>query len=64
MRVPAIKDRLSRMLAWRHNGKDHSRAKLADELPLRAELYSVDQLDRHARAIAASHQLAWLSLSV
>ncbi|OAI40011.1 cyclic beta 1-2 glucan synthetase [Planctomycetaceae bacterium SCGC AG-212-D15] len=29
-----------------------------DEPPLRAELYSVEQLERHARAVAASHQLA------
>ncbi len=29
-----------------------------DELPLRGELYSVDQLERHARAIAGTHQLA------
>ncbi len=29
-----------------------------DELPLRAELYSVEQLERHAGALAASHQLA------
>ena len=30
---------------------------LDDERPLRAELYSVDQLARHARTIAATHRL-------
>jgi cyclic beta-1,2-glucan synthetase len=29
-----------------------------DELPLRAELYNVDQLERHAKAIATTHELA------
>ncbi len=29
-----------------------------DEQPLRAELYSVEQLERHAKLIAATHQLA------
>jgi cellobiose phosphorylase len=32
--------------------------KAADELPLRAELFSVDQLQRHAKTIAAGHRLA------
>jgi cellobiose phosphorylase len=30
----------------------------ADEPPFRAELYNVDQLKRHGKALAASHQLA------
>jgi len=30
----------------------------ADEQPLRAELFSVDQLERHAKAIAAAHRLS------
>ena len=36
--------------------KTHPRAR-ASEPPLRAELFSVEQLARHARALAAAHQL-------
>ena len=31
---------------------------MADEAPLRAELLSVDQLERHAKGIAGQHELA------
>src|SRR5437762_10741436 len=34
-----------------------SRRSLARELPLRAELFGVEQLARHAQAIAAQHKL-------
>ena len=34
------------------------RAESLDEHPLRAELFSVSQLERHAKLVAASHQLA------
>ena len=30
----------------------------SEELPLRDELYNVDQLERHARSVAAGHLLA------
>jgi cyclic beta-1,2-glucan synthetase len=46
-------------MVWRQSAqRDSFRTKPADEQPLRAELFSVDQLERHAKAIAASHQLA------
>ena len=46
-------------MSWRKsNGEEGLPRKGADEQPLRAELFSVDQLERHAKAIAASHQLA------
>src|SRR6187401_3503296 len=32
-------------------------SKSADELPLRAELFSIDQLERHAKVVAASHRV-------
>src|SRR5438552_19114143 len=52
-------ERLERLMSWRKSkdreGLPH---KWADEQPLRAELYNVDQLERHAKALAASHQLA------
>ena len=37
--------------------------KRADEQPLRAELFSVDQLQRHAKSLAASHRLTTGRLS-
>lgn len=56
--MPAIKEKLERMMSWQRsqNGEAPSHNEV-DEQPLRAELFSVDQLERHAKAIAASHQL-------
>ena len=59
MYVPGISQRLERLFVWRRPAK--LKAPLTgstDELPLRAELFSLDQLERHAKAIAASHRLA------
>src|SRR6202171_3909490 len=39
-----------RRSAWR-------RSKPADELPLRSELFSADQMEQHGRLLAASHPL-------
>src|SRR5256885_14273004 len=36
--------------AWR-------RSKPADEMPLRSELFSADQMEQHGRVLAGSHQL-------
>ena len=59
MGIPAIMKRLERLMFWRKsNGEEGLPRKGADEQPLRAELFSVDQLERHAKALAASHQLA------
>ena len=59
MRVPDVSDRLLRLMSWRRSTEGESPlTRHADEQPLRAELFSIDQLERHARAIAASHQLA------
>lgn len=57
--IPAITERLRRLIPWRTlpNGEGPPH-KGTDEQPLRAELYSADQLERHAKALAASHQLA------
>ena len=33
------------------------RSQPADELPLRSELFSADQMEQHGRVLAASHQL-------
>ncbi len=46
-------------MSWRKcTGNDRSPQTSADELPLRGELFSVDQLERHARIIAGTHHLA------
>ena len=59
MRVPAIPERLLRLMAWRQS-PDHDPLLLqpAAEQPLRAELFSVEQLERYAKTVAASHHLA------
>ena len=55
----AVKARLERLAPWRRLAGANGRApKKADEQPLRAELFNVDQLQRHAESLAASHRLA------
>jgi cyclic beta-1,2-glucan synthetase len=50
---------MGRLALWRRPSDGNGQlAAAADELPLRAELYSVDQLERHAKTLAASHHLA------
>jgi hypothetical protein len=59
VRVPDISKQLLRLMSWRRSTDwDPSLTKHTDEQPLRAELFSIDQLERHAKAIAASHRLA------
>ena len=59
MHVPDISENLLRLLSWRRSlNPESSLIMSADEQPLRAELFHIDQLERHAKAIAASHQLA------
>jgi cellobiose phosphorylase len=57
--IPAIKERLERLISRQKsdNGEGLSQ-KGVDEPPLRAELYNVDQLERLAKTLAASQQLA------
>ena len=55
--MAAITERLSRLLSW-HSFQDANGLPPKEEQPLRAELYSVEQLERHARELARSHQLA------
>jgi cellobiose phosphorylase len=53
-----ISDRLKRLRFWREaTNADELPDAGNDEQPLRAELFSVDQLARHAKTIAAAHQL-------
>lgn len=59
MYVPDVSKKSLRLKFWRQSGAgDSARSKPTDEQPLRAELFSVDQLERHAQVIAASHRLA------
>ena len=57
--APSITEKLERLVAWRKpNDQGELLHKGAKEQPLRAELYSVDQLERHAKALAEAHELA------
>ena len=59
MLFQAAKAGLEQLASWRKfSGAIGRRQKQADEQPLRAELFSVDQLQRHAKSLAASHRLA------
>ena len=50
---------MERLAPWRKfSDADGLSAKKVDEPPLRAELFSVDQLRRHAKALAATHRLS------
>ena len=59
MKVPAVRSRLQRLLSWRKTSETSQtllNARL--EPPLRAELYNIEQLERHARIVATGHRLA------
>jgi cyclic beta-1,2-glucan synthetase len=59
VRVSDVSGKLSRLTSWRLSAaRESSPAKAVDEQPLRAELFSIDQLERHAKRVAASHELA------
>ncbi len=56
---PGIKQRLERLVNWYQTvGGDDQLQPLADEQPFRAELYSVNQLEHHAKVLAGLHELA------
>ncbi len=55
--IPAITERLGRLVFRRNSRKGDVFPRL-EEQPLRAELYSVEQLERHAKELAAAHKLA------
>jgi cellobiose phosphorylase len=59
MYVPDIWQKLFRLNTFRQlRQQEPSLIRPIDEAPLRAELYSIDQLERHAKVIATSHKLA------
>ena len=53
-----MKEKLGRLISWRtpQNGDGHAETHVKEQ-PLRAELFSVDQLERHAKTLALSHEL-------
>tara|TARA_R110002111_G_scaffold144910_2_gene211249 strand:- start:84352 stop:93141 length:8790 start_codon:yes stop_codon:yes gene_type:complete len=59
MYVPDIWQKLFRLVSFRQlSHQEPSFIRPVDEAPLRAELFSIDQLERHAKVVAASHTLA------
>jgi hypothetical protein len=59
MQVVKITSRIGRMMCWpksRYKGAGEQYP--VEELPLRAELWNVEQLERHARTIAGIHRLS------
>ncbi len=51
--------RLSNWMGWRDGSNPSlSVTRWEDERPLRAELLSIDQLEQHAKSVAASHKLS------
>ena len=57
MSSPCVSKTLLQLLSWRSPDRDSLPTGVVEEQPLRAELFSVDQLERHARVIAGQHQL-------
>src|SRR5436305_913284 len=55
--MTVIAEKLGRLISW-HRSDNNTEAPLKEELPLRSELFNVEQLERHAKTLAASHQLA------
>jgi len=59
MKTSAIKNAFQSWMWWRKcPATDSSFEGDLDESPIRAELYNVDQLERHAKAVATTHTLA------
>jgi len=55
--ISAITEKLGRFLSW-HRSEPGNDLPFKEEPPLRSELFNVEQLGRHAKALAAFHQLA------
>jgi cyclic beta-1,2-glucan synthetase len=56
---PILVKKLARLLPFRRwTPADAPQTQTSEEPPLRSELFSVDQLERHARELAASQELA------
>ncbi len=56
---PRIKQRLERLVNWyQTNDPNGQLQRSTDEQPLRAEIYSISQLEHHATMLAGLHELA------
>jgi cyclic beta-1,2-glucan synthetase len=55
---PGLSRKLLRLMSWGQSADGEGFRAKPEEQPLRAELFSVEHLQRHAKEIAASHQLA------
>jgi cyclic beta-1,2-glucan synthetase len=55
--LPRISQRLERLRSWYRPVNGEALLDAPEEPPLRAELFSVDQLERHAKALAESDQI-------
>ena len=57
--LPKMAEKLGRLTRWHQiAGGDGRLQQTSDEQPLRAELYSVNQLEHHAKVLAEWHELA------
>ena len=55
--ISVITEKLGRLISW-HQSDSNNGLLHQEEQPLRSELFNVEQLERHAKTLAASHQLA------
>jgi cyclic beta-1,2-glucan synthetase len=53
--ISVIAEKLARLISWRQ--ADNNGRALREEEPLRSELFNVEQLEGHAKSLAASHQV-------
>ena len=56
MFISAITEKLGRLISW-HQSENTNGTPAKEEQPLRSELFNVEQLERHAKTLAASHPL-------
>ena len=54
--ITVITEKLGRLIGW-HRSENGNDVPLKEEPPLRSELFNLEQLERHARTLAASHRL-------
>src|SRR5579859_1790781 len=55
--ITVIIDKMARLISW-HRSTNHNEPPDTEERPLRSELFNVEQLERQAKILAASHRLA------
>ena len=58
MNIAVITEKLERLISWRQSDNANGMSP-KEEPPLRSELFNIEQLERHAKSLAASHQLTF-----